>query len=182
MFLLLNKPTIGVFSMTNIINAMMNGTDVELKIVNSAIGTEFPLPKYESDGAAGLDIRAFFDNDKEVVESVTIQPNCQIMVGAGIAININNPNLAATLLPRSGLGSKHGIVLGNLVGLIDSDFQGELGICLWNRGKEPFTIKRGERVCQMVFLPVVKATFNVVNEFSEKSERGENGFGSSGTD
>ncbi len=168
--------------MQDIIDVIINGADIEVKVINKSIGDEFPLPKYETAGSAGLDLRAFFDNGDEKVEQITIEPNGQVLVGAGIAINIKNDRVAATLLPRSGLGAKHGIVLGNLVGLIDSDYQAELKVCVWNRSSEPFTIKRGERICQMVFVPVIKARFNVVSEFSEKSERGEGGFGHTGRD
>lgn len=166
--------------MQDIIDIIVNGADIELKVINKSMGTDFPLPKYETAGAAGLDLRAFFDNGDEIVEQLTIEPNCQAMVGSGIAINIKNKNVASALIPRSGLGAKHGIVLGNLVGLIDSDYQGELKVCLWNRSPNPFTISRGERICQMIFTPIIKARFSVVPEFSEESERGENGFGSSG--
>lgn len=147
---------------------------IDLKILDPRIGTEFPLPEYATPGSAGLDLRALLDSPLEV------NPGDTHLIPTGLAIYIADPNLCATILPRSGLGHKKGIVLGNLVGLIDSDYQGQLMVSVWNRGKESFTMQPGERIAQLVFMPVVQAAFNVVEDFSS-SERGEGGFGSSGT-
>ena len=146
---------------------------VQLRILDSRIGREFPLPRYETRGAAGLDLRACIDAPAEIAPGETR------LVSSGIAIHIADPGLAAVVLPRSGLGHKHGIVLGNLVGLIDSDYQGPIGISVWNRGDEPFTIEPGERIAQLVFLPVVRPRFEVVEAFDETG-RGAGGFGHSG--
>jgi dUTP pyrophosphatase len=146
---------------------------IQLKIIDPKIGTVFPLPSYATDGSAGLDLRACLDN------AITLQPSETQLIPTGIAIFINNPKLAATILPRSGLGHKHGIVLGNLIGLIDSDYQGQVMISCWNRGKDAFMINPGDRIAQLVFLPVVQVTFEMVSDF-HASTRGENGFGSSG--
>ncbi|MBN9229356.1 MAG: deoxyuridine 5'-triphosphate nucleotidohydrolase [Legionella sp. 40-6] len=146
---------------------------IQLKILNPRIGEEIPLPAYATNGSAGLDLRACIE------EPLTLAPGETLLIPTGIAIYIADPNLAAMILPRSGLGHKHGIVLGNLVGLIDSDYQGELKISCWNRGQEPFVIQPAERVAQLIFVPVVQAAFEVVNEFIETA-RGEGGFGSSG--
>ena len=148
---------------------------IELKILDSRVGTEaFPLPAYATPGSAGVDLRACIDED------LVLEPGQTELVPTGIAIHIEDPGLAATILPRSGLGHKHGIVLGNLVGLIDSDYQGQLFISVWNRGNNSFTISPAERIAQLVVLPVVQVGFEVVEEFGE-SQRGEGGFGSSGT-
>lgn len=148
---------------------------IELKILDPRVGTgEFPLPSYATPGSAGVDLRACLDED------LSLAPGQTELVPTGIAIHIKDPGLAATILPRSGLGHKHGIVLGNLVGLIDSDYQGQIFISVWNRGSEAFTISPGERIAQLVVLPVVQVGFQVVEEFGE-SERGEGGFGHSGT-
>ena len=153
--------------------AQFNAQAIELKILNERIGRDIPLPEYATPGSAGLDLRACLD------EPVTLDVgDCQL-IPTGLAIHIGDPGIAAAILPRSGLGHKHGIVLGNLVGLIDSDYQGELLISCWNRGKEPFTIKVGERIAQLVFVPIVKVDFQVVDEFY-RSHRGEGGFGHSG--
>jgi len=144
-----------------------------LKILNAKIGAEIPLPSYATDGSAGLDLRACIEKD------LLLAPNETQLIPTGLAIYIADPQLAATILPRSGLGHKHGIVLGNLIGLIDSDYQGELLISCWNRGKEPFTIQPGERIAQLVFLPVVRTEFTVVDNFVTTG-RGEGGFGHSG--
>ena len=141
--------------------------------LDQRIGNEFPLPAYATPGSAGMDLRACLD------EAITLNPGDTHLVPTGIAIHIGDPGLAATILPRSGLGHKHGIVLGNLVGLIDSDYQGQLFVSCWNRGKEAFTLNPGERLAQLVFVPVVQARFEIVDEFHD-SERGEGGFGSSG--
>jgi deoxyuridine 5'-triphosphate nucleotidohydrolase len=146
---------------------------IELKILDPRVGKEFPLPKYETQGSAGMDLRACID------ETITLEPGQTQLIPTGIAIHIGDPKLAATILPRSGLGHKHGIVLGNLVGLIDSDYQGQLFISCWNRGQTTFSIEAGDRIAQLVFLPVVQAEFKLVEEFDE-SFRGEGGFGSSG--
>lgn len=152
---------------------VLDKTAIELKILNSKIGNEFPLPTYATPGSAGLDLRACLD------EPLTLAPGETQLLPTGIAIYINAPKLCATILPRSGLGHKHGIVLGNLVGLIDSDYQGELMVSCWNRSATAFTIEPGERIAQLVFLPVVQAQFTVVTDFNQ-SERGLGGFGSSG--
>lgn len=150
--------------------------EIELKVLDERFkdGT-FPLPQYESKMAAAVDLRAMFDKD------TIVKPNGTILVPTGIAIYIKNPYLCATVLPRSGLGFKSGIVLGNLTGLIDADYQGELMVPLWNRSNESFTIKVGDRIAQMMFLPIVRATFKQVEEF-DKTVRGEEGFGSTGKD
>jgi dUTP pyrophosphatase len=147
---------------------------IELKILDSRIGSEFPLPAYATAGSAGLDLRAC------VNVPLTLQPGQTELIPTGMAIHIGDPSLAAVILPRSGLGHKHGIVLGNLVGLIDSDYQGQLFVSCWNRGNAPFTIEVGDRIAQLVFVPVVQAEFTVVKEF-DASFRGEGGFGHSGT-
>jgi len=146
---------------------------IQLKILNEKIGTSIPAPSYATSGSAGLDLRACID------DAITLAPNAVTMLPTGLAIYIEDPALAAVILPRSGLGHKNGIVLGNLVGLIDSDYQGELKISCWNRSTEPFVIQPGDRVAQLMFVPVVQAQFEVVNEFIA-STRGEGGFGSSG--
>ncbi|WP_078061472.1 dUTP diphosphatase [Legionella saoudiensis] len=146
---------------------------IQLKILDSRIGQSIPLPTYATDGSAGLDLRVCIN------EPMQIAPQETVLLPTGISIYIGDPKLAAVILPRSGLGHKNGIVLGNLVGLIDSDYQGELKISCWNRSSEHFTINPGERIAQLVFIPVVQAAFELVNEFTE-SARGEGGFGSSG--
>lgn len=147
---------------------------IEVKIVNPLIGDSIPLPQYTTEGAAGLDLRACIDSP------VRIQAGETVMIGSGLAISIQDKNLAAMLLPRSGLGAKHGIVLANLVGLIDSDYHGEIKIAVWNRSDSDFTVEAGERICQLVFVPVVQAQWDIVDEFSCDSERGEGGFGHTG--
>src|SRR5512145_564438 len=147
---------------------------LQVKVLDPRVGTEFPLPHYATPGSAGLDLRACLD------APLTIAPGQTEMVPTGIAIHLDDTGLAAVLLPRSGLGHKHGIVLGNLVGLIDSDYQGQVMVSCWNRGNAPFTIAPGERIAQMVIVPVVQVRFEVVEQFSE-SHRGAGGFGSSGT-
>ncbi len=146
---------------------------IEIKILDERIGTDIPLPHYATPGSAGMDLRACLD------APVTLEPGDTQLIPTGIAIHIGDPGLAATILPRSGLGHKHGIVLGNLVGLIDSDYQGQLFVSCWNRGREPFVLKPGERLAQLVIIPVVQAEFEVVEDFDE-SHRGEGGFGHSG--
>jgi dUTP pyrophosphatase len=146
---------------------------VELKVLDNRVGTEFPLPESATAGSAGVDLRACLD------EGIELAPGETRLIGTGIAIHLDDPGLAAMILPRSGLGHKHGIVLGNLVGLIDSDYQGELKISCWNRGTEPFRIEPGDRIAQLVVVPVVPVGFEVVSEFAE-SARGAGGFGHSG--
>jgi len=146
---------------------------IQLKIIDQRIGRDFPLPDYATDGAAGMDLRACLD------ASLELQPGATELLPTGIAIHIGDPTLAAVLLPRSGLGHKHGIVLGNLVGLIDSDYQGQLFVSCWNRGPTAFVIQPGERIAQMVFVPVVQANFEVVETFAD-SQRGVGGFGHTG--
>ena len=146
---------------------------IQLKILNSKLGKEIPLPHYATEGSAGLDLRACLD------DSLQLMPGDTQLIPTGIAVYIADPNFAAIILPRSGLGHKHGIVLGNLVGLIDSDYQGELLISCWNRGKDQFTIQPGERIAQLVIVPVVQAQFELVNEFAA-TQRGQGGFGHSG--
>lgn len=147
--------------------------NIELKILDPRIGTEYPLPAYATPGSAGLDLRALLDAPLE------LKPGETFLIPTGIAIHIGDANLCATILPRSGLGHKHGIVLGNLVGLIDSDYQGQLMVSTWNRGSDSFTIQPGDRIAQLVFMPVVQADFSLVLDF-DQSERGEGGFGHSG--
>lgn len=146
---------------------------IQLKILDPRVGTSFPLPAYATEGSAGLDLRVCIDEPMQIAAQETV------LLPTGIAIYIADPKLAAVILPRSGLGHKNGIVLGNLVGLIDSDYQGELKISCWNRGQEHFTVNPGDRIAQLVFVPVVQASFSVVEEFTQSS-RGEGGFGSSG--
>lgn len=146
---------------------------IQLKVLDPRIGTDFPYPDYATDGSAGMDLRALLD------EPLQLAPGETQLIPTGLAIHIGDAGLAAVLLPRSGLGHKHGIVLGNLVGLIDSDYQGQLFVSCWNRGKEPFTIEVGERIAQMVFVPVVRAAFERVEQFDD-SARGEGGFGHTG--
>ncbi|MCK6371021.1 MAG: dUTP diphosphatase [Gammaproteobacteria bacterium] len=151
----------------------MSRRKVQLRIIDSRIGTEFPLPGYATAGSAGVDLRAC------VAENLLLEPGRTTLVPTGIAIHMSDPALAAVILPRSGLGHKHGIVLGNLVGLIDSDYQGQLMVSCWNRGTEAFIIEPGARLAQMVFVPVEQVDFELVAEFTE-SERGAGGFGHTG--
>ena len=146
---------------------------IQLKILDPRLGGEFPLPHYATDGSAGMDMRACVD------EALEMAPGETHLIPTGMAIHVEDPGLAAILLPRSGLGHKHGIVLGNLVGLIDSDYQGQVFVSCWNRGNESFTVKPGERIAQMVIVPVVHADFEIVEEFVT-SERGDGGFGHTG--
>ena len=146
---------------------------IQLKIIDPRIGKEFPLPKPATTGSAGFDICAC------VAESTTLAPGATILIPSGFAIHIADPTLAAMVLPRSGLGHKHGIVLGNLVGLIDSDYQGQIFVSCWNRGTETFVINPGDRIAQMIFVPVVKKTFEIVTDF-EDSHRQDGGFGHTG--
>jgi dUTP pyrophosphatase len=146
---------------------------VDLKILNPRVGRDFPLPKRATTGSAGLDLRACLEQPLELA------PGGTALIPTGIAIHIGDPKLAALIIPRSGLGHKHGIVLGNLVGLIDSDYQGELMISCWNRGAQTFRIEPGERIAQLVVVPVVQVEFEVVESF-EESARGSGGFGHTG--
>lgn len=146
---------------------------IDVKILDPRVGEQFPLPTYATSGSAGLDLRACLD------DAVELAPGATTLVPTGLAIHIADPSLAAVILPRSGLGHKHGVVLGNLVGLIDSDYQGPLMVSCWNRGSEPFTIQPLERIAQLVIVPVVQAQFRQVDSF-DASERGEGGFGSTG--
>jgi len=146
---------------------------LQLKVLDPRIGNEFPLPAYATDGSAGMDLRAMLD------APLDLAPGKTELIPTGIAIHIGDPDLAAVILPRSGLGHKLGIVLGNLVGLIDSDYQGQLFVSCWNRGQENFRVEVGERIAQLMLMPVVRAEFEVVDSFDE-SERGAGGFGHSG--
>ena len=146
---------------------------IQLKILDPRIGDEFPLPGYATTGAAGMDLRAMLNTPME------LGPGETHLIPTGVAIHIQDAGLAAMILPRSGLGHKHGIVLGNLVGLIDSDYQGQLFISCWNRGRQPFRIEVGVRIAQLVMVPVIRTDFQVVDEFTD-SNRGEGGFGHSG--
>ena len=147
--------------------------DIEVKILNSRIGKEINLPEYKTIRSAGMDVRACLD------DSITLTPGSRELIPLGFAMHIKDVNVTALIIPRAGLGSKHGIVLGNLVGLIDSDYQGELMVPAWNRSQEDFIISSGDRIAQMVMVPVIQASFNLVDDF-EETERGEGGFGSSG--
>ena len=147
---------------------------LQVRVLDPRIGREFPLPHYATPGSAGLDLRACLD------APLTLAPGQTELVPTGIATHLDDPALAAMLLPRSGLGHKHGIVLGNLVGLIDSDYQGQVMVSCWNRGQASFTIAPGERIAQLVVVPVVQVEFEIVEQFTE-SRRGAGGFGSSGT-
>jgi dUTP pyrophosphatase len=146
---------------------------IEVKVLDPRIGSEYPLPQYATPGSAGMDLRACVD------EPLTLEPGQSELIPTGLAIHIADPGLAATILPRSGLGHKHGIVLGNLVGLIDSDYQGQLLVSCWNRGQDAFTVNPGERIAQLVFVPVVRVEFDIVDAF-EESHRGAGGFGHTG--
>ena len=147
---------------------------LQAKILDPRLGSQFPLPSYATPGSAGLDLRAMLQED------LTLQPGETLLIPTGLAIHIADPGLAAMILPRSGLGHKHGIVLGNLVGLIDSDYQGELMVSCWNRGQAAFTLAVGERLAQLVLVPVVQAHFELVEQFDD-SQRGAGGFGHSGS-
>ena len=148
--------------------------DVELKVLDPRLGRDIPLPAPATAASAGMDLRAALD------AALTLQPGESALIPTGIAIHIGDPGYCAMILPRSGLGHKHGIVLGNLVGLIDADYQGPLLISCWNRGAAPYTIAAGDRIAQLVFVPIAHAQFRVVDEFAV-SQRGSGGFGHSGT-
>ncbi len=152
----------------------MKHREIETKILNPLIGSSIPLPQYATEGAAALDIRACLDNEVKVLPGETVT------VPSGIAIGIHDPGLVAVLAPRSGLGIKHGLVLANTIGVIDSDYQGEIKIGIRNQGSEPYSIQPGERICQMLFVPVIQVALRVVDEFSEESLRGAGGFGHTG--
>jgi dUTP pyrophosphatase len=146
---------------------------LKVRILDARLGSEFPLPAYATAGSAGLDLRAC------LAEPLLLEPGRAQLIPTGIAIHLDDPTLAAVILPRSGLGHQHGIVLGNLVGLIDSDYQGQLMVSCWNRGAEPFTVRPGERIAQLVIVPVVQVELEVVADFAA-SARGTGGFGHSG--
>ena len=146
---------------------------IQLKILDPRIGNEIALPEYATAGSAGMDLRAALE------KTTTIEPGETLLIPTGLSIYVEDPNMAAIVLPRSGLGHKHGIVLGNLVGLIDSDYQGQLFVSCWNRGHESFTIEVGDRIAQLVIVPVIQVDFEVVENF-ESTHRGAGGFGHSG--
>jgi dUTP pyrophosphatase len=146
---------------------------LKVRILDKRIGTEFPLPAYATDGSAGMDLRALLN------EPLILDAGRAELIPTGLSIYVEDPGLAAVILPRSGLGHKHGIVLGNLVGLIDSDYQGQLMVSCWNRGREPFTVQPGERIAQLVVVPVVQVQLEVVDDFTS-TRRGAGGFGHSG--
>ena len=146
---------------------------IQAQILDSRLGTEFPLPEYATKGSAGLDLRAMLNEDLQ------LEPGQTVLIPTGLAIYIEDPSLAAMILPRSGLGHKHGIVLGNLVGLIDADYQGQLQISCWNRGSSRFTITPGDRIAQLVLVPVIQAQLDITDNFME-SERAAGGFGHTG--
>ena len=147
---------------------------LKVRILDTRIGKEFPLPAYATVGSAGLDLRACLEGD------LVLEPGRAELIPTGLAIHIEDPGLAAVVLPRSGLGHRHGIVLGNLVGLIDSDYQGQLMVSCWNRGREPFVIRPGERIAQLVVVPVVQVELEIVGDFAATA-RGGGGFGHSGS-
>ncbi len=154
----------------------MSSINVETKIVNPLIGDTIPLASYATPGAAAIDLRAC------IKEDIGIQPGETVLVGSGIAVNIKDPNIAGIIVPRSGLGIKKGIILANTIGVIDSDYQGEIKIGLFNRSQNQYTVKPAERICQMLFMPVVKVTLELVRKFSNATYRGEGGFGHTGRD
>ena len=146
---------------------------LQARILDPRLGRDFPLPEYATPGSAGLDLRAMLQ------EELILEPGQTVLIPTGLAIHVADPGLAALILPRSGLGHKHGIVLGNLVGLIDSDYQGQIFVSVWNRGQASFTLQPMERIAQLVIVPVLQVKFNIVDEF-EESRRGAGGFGSTG--
>jgi dUTP pyrophosphatase len=152
----------------------MNLHKIEMKIMNPLIGSFIPLPSYATTGSAAMDMRACLK------EPLTVNPGETVIIPSGIAISIHDPEVVAILAPRSGLGIKHGLILANTIGVIDSDYQGEIGIGIHNRGTEPYTVEPGERICQMLFMPVVQTLLAVVEEFSAESARGAGGFGHTG--
>lgn len=158
--------------MTTVMTAM-HAVKVELKILDARVGDSIPLPAYATEGSAAMDLRAAPES------AITLAPGDSVLIPTGLAIHINNPGWCALVLPRSGLGHKHGLVLGNLTGLIDADYQGPLMISCWNRGREPFTIQPGDRIAQLLVTPVARVAWRVVEDFAA-SERGVGGFGSTG--
>ena len=154
----------------------MKSINVETKIVNPLIGDIIPLASYATEGAAAIDLRACIEED------LGIQPGETVVVGSGIAVNIKDPNIVGIIVPRSGLGIKKGIILANTIGVIDSDYQGEIRIGLFNRSQIQYTVKPAERICQMLFMPVISATLKLVREFSNETDRGKGGFGHTGRD
>ena len=146
---------------------------IQIKILDSRLGTDYPLPDYATTGSAGMDLRACID------DTMVVEPGATRLIPTGFAMHISDPGMAAVILPRSGLGHKHGLVLGNLVGLIDSDYQGQVYVSCWNRSDREFLIEPGMRIAQLVFVPVIMADFEVVDSF-ESSERGAGGFGHTG--
>lgn len=150
--------------------------NISYRICDKRIGTVWPLPTYATPGSAGLDLMACIDQD------MVIEPGQVTLIASGIAIHIKQPNMAGLILPRSGLGHKHGIVLGNSTGLIDSDYQGELKISVWNRSEKPFVVTPGSRIAQLLIVPVVQPTFQLVTDFQDTTCRADGGFGSTGTD
>ena len=159
--------------MSSALSPQPSAQAIQLKILDARLGREFPLPAAATAASAGVDLRAMLD------APLVLEGGASTLIPSGIAIHIEDPNLCAMVLPRSGLGHKHGVVLGNLVGLIDADYQGPLMISCWNRSSAAFTIEPGERIAQLVLVPIVRAIFDVVDEFAP-SARGEGGFGSSG--
>lgn len=147
---------------------------IQLKILDSRLGKEFPLPTYATEGAAGLDLRACIDTPLQLA------PGMATLVPTGMAIHLADKHMAALILPRSGLGHKHGIILGNSAGLIDSDYQGPLLVSCWNRSQTAYTIQPGERIAQLILIPILHADFEIVDEFEDSSRRGDGGFGHSG--
>ena len=154
----------------------MNSLNVETKIVNPLIGEAIPLPAYATEGSAAIDLRAC------IKDPLSIQPRETVLIGSGIAIHIKTPNIVGIIVPRSGLGIKKSVVLANTIGVIDSDYQGEIKIGLFNRSRIPYRIKPGERICQMLFMPIMHATLKLVQEFSHETHRGPGGFGHTGRD
>ncbi len=152
----------------------MKYREIETKIMSPLLGSTIPLPRYATSGSAALDLHACLET------AITVVPGETVTIPSGIAIGIHDPGLVAILAPRSGLGIKHGIVLANTIGVIDSDYQGEIKVGIRNQGGEPYTIEPGERICQMLFMPVVRASLRVVEQFSEESARGAGGFGHTG--
>ena len=146
---------------------------LQVKILDRRLGLDYPLPEYATDGSAGLDLRAMLDEPRD------LGPGESALIPTGMAIHIGEPGIAALILPRSGLGHKHGIVLGNLVGLIDSDYQGQLFVSCWNRGHDRFRIGVGERIAQLILVPILRASFEIVDDFTD-SDRGAGGFGHTG--
>ena len=154
----------------------MNSVNIETKIVNPLLGKSIPLPSYATDGSAAIDLRACLK------EPIGIQPGQSVLIGSGIAMNIKDSNIVGIIVPRSGLGIKKGIVLANTIGVIDSDYQGEIKIGLYNRSQNQYIVKPGERICQMLFMPVINATLKLVKDFSNTTYRGSGGFGHTGRD